>query len=140
MEFVNVHGEKVDLNAIAKKHKRPPVAAPSLLRRTTDRQTAKVSDGFIVTGYSIEYIADGKAKHEAEIEKVTQHNRRETQKSAPKFLKMPDLWTEERFMLKNKAKRVRNKPYELEVAAEQCAELARKAGWKQVRVEELMKG
>lgn len=39
---------------------------------------------------------------------------------------------------KNKPKSLRSKPYELEDAAEQCADMARKAGWERVTVEPLL--
>ena len=43
-----------------------------------------------------------------------------------------------RWYAKNKPKSLRSKPYELEDAAEQCAEMARKAGWERVTVEPLL--
>jgi hypothetical protein len=45
-----------------------------------------------------------------------------------------------RWMSKNKPKRARSKPYEIESAADQCAALMTKAGWLHVRVDELMRG
>jgi hypothetical protein len=41
---------------------------------------------------------------------------------------------------KHAPKRVRSKPYSLAEAADVCAELARKAGWQHVRVDELLRG
>lgn len=44
-----------------------------------------------------------------------------------------------RFVSKNKPKKVRTKPYELRDAAAACADLAERAGWQRVRVDEVLK-
>jgi hypothetical protein len=49
-------------------------------------------------------------------------------------------WNEEVYMRETKPKRVAPKPYNIASSADQCAELARKAGWKCVTVRELLKG
>lgn len=46
----------------------------------------------------------------------------------------PKPWDLARYLRTTKPKRVRFKPYELPQAAEECAELARKAGWEYVEI------
>lgn len=49
-------------------------------------------------------------------------------------------WDETKFLRHNKASRLRNKPYEVEAAADECARLAIASGWRHVSVEPLTKG
>lgn len=51
-----------------------------------------------------------------------------------------DSWNEAAWKARHKPKRVRSKPYEVASAAEACAELARRAGWTDVRIAELKQG
>ena len=48
--------------------------------------------------------------------------------------------TQEDWLRVTKKKPVRSKPYEIVCAADQCADLARKAGWTEVKVLEISKG
>lgn len=52
----------------------------------------------------------------------------------------PAMWDETQWRLRTKKTAVRTKPYDLASAAEECAELARKAGWIDVEVLELKSG
>ncbi len=52
----------------------------------------------------------------------------------------PAMWDETQWRLRTKKSAVRTKPYEVASAAEECAELARKAGWIDVEVLELKSG
>lgn len=137
-QFVNANGERLDLAKLAGKHKPAPKASTAM-KRVFDRASAKASDGFIVTGFSPEHLANAEIERAKLIEYVNASNEAERQKQNPKFQRVPDLWNEDRYMLTAKPKRVRAKPYELAEAADVCAALAVKAGWKCVRVEELMK-
>lgn len=106
-------------------------AASTAVKRTYERDKATVSAGFVVLGYSAAQIesvgqmyaeaikrseADEKAKHPGTIDEYTTSWKR-----------------------KNKRKRI-GRPYPLASSADVCAELAVKAGWLDVVVEEVMKG
>lgn len=136
MNFVNLKGEPLNICALAGKHK-PQAPANTSLKRTDDRTRAKVSDGFVVLGFPRDYLETAEREHNIRREELLALER--TNKLGPKE-KVPAPWNEEVFMRTGKPKRARTKPYELEAAADECAELCRKAGWKNVRVEELMKG
>lgn len=132
IQYVNAAGQPVNIAELAQKHKPPPKAAASALKRTHERDKAKVSDGFVVTGYSQEQMQARDADY---LEAKARFDKGELRAKAPGTL---DEFTA-RWMSKNKPKRARSKPYEIEQAADQCAELMRKAGWLYVRVDELMK-
>jgi hypothetical protein len=101
-------------------------AKKSDLKTVKDRDAAKVSMGFVVEGYSPSYwsgrlidygIALKGKKHPGTLEEY-----------------------EPAWRSKNKPKRARSKPYEIESSADQCAEMLRDAGWRHVAVRELLKG
>lgn len=103
------------------------------LKTVTQRDEAKQSLGFIVLGYSPEHWAERvKAREEA----FRLYSEDPTKNKAPGTLEEFTV----RWMGKNKPKRARSKPYEIEQSADQCAELMRKAGWTHVRVDEILKG
>lgn len=52
-------------------------------------------------------------------------------------MKQPKPWDEESWRRNSKKDSVRSKPYEILEAAEQCAEMARKAGWEDVEIIEV---
>lgn len=122
LTFVNLRGETVSLDDLATRHKPAPKPVKDYLRRVQHRENAQQSDGFVVSGYSPAQIESGKLDHANSDDADTKP------------------WDIEVFMKKNKPKRVRSKPYEIASAADECAELARKAGWLRVGVEEIMKG
>jgi hypothetical protein len=131
--FVNAAGQPVNINELAKKHKRPPKAAAEGLRRVETRSEAKRSDGFVVTGYSPEDWSDRAVTYDHELKRF---------QDAGLGAKNPGTLDEftAKWMQENKPKRARSKPYEVEAAADQCAEMMRKAGWLHVTVSELLKG
>jgi hypothetical protein len=131
-QYVNANGEPLNIKALEGKHA-PIKTAKETLKRTDDRTVAKVSDGFLVLGYTPEAWADIEVFYGYAVK---------ANESEPNKNKHPGTLAEftQAWMNKNKPKRARTKPYELESAADQCAELCRKAGWVHVRVEELMKG
>jgi hypothetical protein len=53
--------------------------------------------------------------------------------------KAPKDWDEGNWLMNAKPKPVRSKPYEIPQAAQECAELAVRAGWLRVEVVELKK-
>lgn len=112
--------------------KAPPKSTADTMKRVDDRGAAKVSDGFAVLGYSPDYWAQRIADHALAQQLF---DREPTKNKAPGALEtFTPVW-----MRKNKPKRARSKPYEIESAANTCAELMRKAGWVHVCVEEIMK-
>jgi hypothetical protein len=135
MTYVNHKGEPINPAALAHKYAKPKVMRDSPLKRTDDRGVAKVSDGFLVTGFSPEQLEHARKSHETDIELANAHNAQ----NPTKPVDVPPPWDEDAYMRKAKPKRLRSKPYAIASAADQCAELARKAGWKNVRVEEVMK-
>ena len=108
-------------------------AAKETLKRVETVDEASRSDGFVVLGYEPGYwdsrIEDHKRAAKKHAEDPT-HN-----KPAGTLEEFTIRW-----MKKNKPKRARTKPYELEQSADLCADLMRKAGWVHVRVEEILKG
>jgi hypothetical protein len=121
---------EADLLANAPKRK---TRVSEALKSVDTRDAAKVSMGFEVAGFSPAHLAEGERKHEIE---------REGQKDRALMPKEKTLgpWNEEAYMREPKPKRVAPKPYNIASSADQCAELARKAGWKCVTVRELLKG
>jgi hypothetical protein len=132
INYVNASGERINIDSLKGKHAKAPTPKDSL-KRVENRADAKLSMGFAVLGYSPAHWAQKDAAYRDAIEA----NRNE-----PEVNKHPGTLDEfeRRWMNKNKPLRARSKPYELEDAANTCAELMRKAGWLHVRVEELMRG
>jgi hypothetical protein len=99
-------------------------------KRTTDRDAATVSGGFVVSGYPADFMASVHAEYARRI------------KAAEASVKERHPGTIDEFLVSwkrhNKPRRI-GRPYSLAQAADTCAELARKAGWLDVHVEELMK-
>lgn len=137
--YVNANGDPVNLAQIASKHK-PQARQSTSLKRVESRADAKESDGFAVTGFSPEHLARAKADLEATITELRRQN--EVCKDEPGYSpkRIPPDWDEDAYMRTATPKRARSKPYEIESAADACAALMRKAGWKCVRVDELLKG
>lgn len=108
------------------------------LKRVYDRSIAKESMGFLVWGYSPEQMTEAKKEHEAALKE--RDALIESDPSCAANLKAIQPWCADAFMNKAKPKRVRSKPYELFPAAETCKQMAEKAGWLRVTVEEVMKG
>lgn len=103
------------------------------LKTVALRDEAKQSLGFIVSGYSPDHWAERAKEHAYSLK-----NFRDGELGA----KNPGTLDEftAKWLSKNKPKRARSKPYEIESSAEQCAELMRRAGWLHVRVDEILKG
>lgn len=132
MNYVNASGQKVNIYEIAQKHK-PLKSAPAIEEREDAFGARGKSDGFVVLGYSAEVWASIPKLHSEAIKRNAEK---------PTEYKHPGTLEEftASWLRKNKPKRARSKPYEIESAADLCADLMRKAGWVHVRVEELLKG
>jgi hypothetical protein len=112
--------------------KAPPRVSATASKRVESRSDANISQGFAVLGYSPDHWAEKDATYREALKAY---------EAAPETAKHPGAPDEFeiRWISKNKPRRARSKPYELESAAEQCAEMMRKAGWLHVRVEELLR-
>lgn len=96
------------------------VAAPGPAKKTTKQQPDSYHKGWLVVGYSPTQISAARAEHE---------------KAEP-----GKPFDEAGWMRKTKPVKARSRPYEIHDAAEQCAELMRRAGWKVVQVVAKAKG
>lgn len=128
-DYVNHNGDVIDMHTLATKYTKPKVRRETP-KATDDRGAATMSLGFVVSGYSPERFAEMRRQYEWHL--------RAHEESGGKHPGTPTEF-ENRWMVNNKPRRARPKPYEIRDAAEQCAELMRKAGWQCVEVRELMK-
>lgn len=118
LQFVNVRGEVLTehrMEETAKRHRRPK--AP-VVREPQHK-------GFAVSGYPPGALDQARAAHQRVVDMAEKAGG-----AAPK------PFDENEWRTKTKKKRVA-KPYSLRSAADQCADLARKAGWTEVEVAEL---
>lgn len=126
LTFVNIHGETVPVA--------PPGAAAGM-GSATKRAPAKTvthgpgwqgsfHKGYLVVGFSPAQLAEARRVHDL----AARHS--------------PDAqpFDEVEYMRSAKPRKVRAAPYQLCEAAEQCAEMARGAGWKMVQTIAKTKG
>lgn len=117
-----------ELRANAPKAK--PRTTTEGLKTVDDRASAKESMGFIVDGYSPEEWDSRIGVYKLAVEAVKQGG-----KNPGTLEEFTAKW-----MRHNKPTKARSKPYELEEAADTCAEMLRRAGWVHVRVTERLRG
>jgi hypothetical protein len=112
--------------------KAPSRVSAQASKRVESRSDANISQGFAVLGYSPDHWSQKDAAYREAIKAY---------EAAPETAKHPGTPDEFelRWMARNKPKRARSNPYELEEAADLCAEMMRKAGWLHVHVEELLR-
>lgn len=115
LSFVNIHGQRVSVDAVK--------AAPKQRASGPD----EFHKGWRVVGIPPGAWERAKANREADIRLATSAG----------SSKIPPELTYEFFANSFKGKPVRSKPYELREAADQCKELAIKAGWDRVFVVEM---
>lgn len=119
IQFVNLRGEALtdrQMKETAKKQRRPKVVA----------EREPQHKGFAVCGYPPGALDEARAAHGRVVAMAEKAGG-----AAPK------PFDENEWRTKTKKKRVA-KPYSLRSAASQCADLARKAGWSEVEVVELV--
>lgn len=114
LEFVNLRGE-------------PVMLLPQKTSPTKKLQVDAYHKGWMVVGFSAEHLAEGRHLHDA-----AQSGQADTVVRKP--------FDEAIFMRVSKPRKVRSKPYEVYSAAEACAELARRSGWRLVQVQAKAKG
>lgn len=130
-QFVNIHGEEWT----------PSAEATTPQKRAKATGPDKFHKGWRVTGVSIPAIAAAKTKREADIRIATEHNAAIASGArSGDRMQVPAPWNEATWIASAPLRPVRSKPYEVPDAARVCADLARKAGWLRVTVEELKKG
>lgn len=105
-------------------------------KATTDRSQAKQRLGFQVEGYSPEMPEAAKATH---AKARATYLGLKVMGRLSQSDKNPGEWDADKWMSAHKPKRVRTKPFEIASSADQCADLARKAGWLRVTVSELLR-
>jgi len=121
-----------ELRANAALQKAPaPAKKKASLRRTKDSDKATHSAGFQVLGYTPTLWAELPDMYAEAVKKHEKDAKNKHPGTLDEFIAS--------YVLKNKPKKVRSKPYELRDAADICARLAEKAGWQRVRVEEVLK-
>jgi hypothetical protein len=87
--------------------------------------------GWRVTGLPPGSQEKAEQDHATEIARVQDHNAAHPSNR----IRVPKPWDAEFWLRTARGIAVRSKPYELPEAAQQCAEMAEKAGWLRVRVE-----
>ncbi len=93
-------------------------------------QGATRSNGFSVVGYSPAQIAKARQQHADEIAAA------QRLKLVNPIVEIPGPFDLSAWMRKTRPGKARSKPYEIEQAAEQCAELCTRVGWLEVRVQQ----
>lgn len=117
MQFVNVHGEVVDLAKLT---------TPKKVRTAAPKEATH--KGFAVMGVSPEQINEARKDHEKRSA--------ERQSRGEMPLQPFDV---EAFARNAKCLRVSKKPFSTQAGAEECRALAERQGWVRVRVDPLAK-
>jgi len=117
VEYTNIRGERINLADLAT----PKVQKVRMPTQATHK-------GYLPVGFSPERVEDARKRHESDSRLAAQNGR----EPLPPF-------NVEMFMRNNKPRRV-CKPFASRDAALQAKELAEKAGWLGVTIEELKKG
>jgi len=135
-DFVNIHGQKVNTTARVKLAKRESSAGEDYHK------------GWRVVGVSPEAVTAARVAREKEISEATAHNEqwegnaafRASVRGSRGRLTVPDALDIDAWIEKAPLKPARTKPFEIFDAAQQCFEMAVKAGWHRVEVRRLAKG
>ena len=118
MQFVNLAGVPIDLEALKK-------GAKKKSRPTGDTTYHK---GWIATGFPPTQLTKAKLEYEAKVAAAAAASRR----------MLP--WDEDRYMRDTRPTKVRSKPYETRAAAQSACELAERSGWRNCSWSEVTKG
>jgi hypothetical protein len=89
--------------------------------------------GFRVVGLPPGSLLKAEQDHAKEIARVREHNAEHPSNQ----IRAPKPWDADHWLANARGTPVRAKPYELRDAAEQCKQLAEKAGWLRVWIVEL---
>lgn len=118
MNFVNIHGERLDVSRSIQQQPMP--------RRIKAATPDEFHKGFRVVGLKPEDFEEAKRQRRIEIDLAREDGRA-----------LPPELTFELWAAKAHRKPVRSKPYELLEAARECKRLAEKAGWMLVEIVEI---
>ena len=124
LSFVNLHGDAITyakMNAM-----RAAGVEAERARRAANKSTERTHKGWRVVGIPPCLLEKAQAEHASVIETA-----RKAGLPGDKPFDQPE------WLRKQRRQAVRSKPYNLREAAAQCAELATKGGWLEVRVNEL---
>lgn len=126
LSFVNVHGKPIDIEQLAQAVKPKPKAVAD--------KPAEFFKGFRVEGHPPGALEAAKAYADKLVAQWAAMTDSEKKAERSKGFRTPKEFDEAMWRTNTKMKPVRAKPYDLKEAADQCAEMARKAGWIDVRV------
>ncbi len=132
VDFVTPSGERWNPN----KQTASFVAKPKVARE----QAKAFHKGWSVEGYPPKFLVDAEAKAVRRLAEWQAMTPMQQAKKIKDGDRIPKPWDEARFMAKNKRHKVRNRPFEIVSAAEQCKGLAERDGWTHVQVTALTKG
>lgn len=119
ISFVNVHGTPIDIGSCPSHHK--PIRPKP--------EAKQYHKGWRVVGHP-----------PGAFESALEGNQRVQKMAEVSGGKPIETLTHDEWLRTTKKKPVRSKPYGLVGAADQCADLARKAGWSHVEVVEIKRG
>lgn len=129
LKFVNLHGEEISEGRMQ------AAAALQTKRKAVIERPAEFHKGFKVVGHppppALEQARTLAIKRWQDWQALTDEERKKRRAEGERE---PKLWDESVWRSTTKPKAVRSKPYEVPEAAEQCAAMARKAGWLDVAV------
>lgn len=114
--FVNIHGQPLVADGGPSfKRRAPPKAAPRAVQ--PDASPSGKHMGWAATGFSPDQLRAARIEHE----------------------RLGKDFNEEAYMNGAQPKKARPQPYSVPSAAQQCADMLLKAGWKRVRVVEVVR-
>ena len=124
LSFVNLHGNPISQTKIAAM--RAAGAEAERARRLAAKPAKKSHTGWRVVGIPPGLLEAAQAEHSAVAEKAREAG-----------FAGDTPFNQDEWLRKQRRQAVRSKPYILREAAVQCADLAAKAGWIEVRIDEL---
>jgi hypothetical protein len=130
--FVNASGKRLAYDPKNQAFK----AAPRVARE----QRASYHNGFSVVGYPPGAIDRAKADADKKCADWGALSDQEKAERIANGSRKPVAFDRAAWLANNRPKRVRNRPFEIPAAADECAALATRAGWDEVRVEAQAKG
>lgn len=119
---------------LACKAKPKPKPRGPASKRVDNVHDATRSAGFTVSGFSPEHLVKAEKQRGEDIAFAKAWNAEHKECA----MRVPPPWDAELYIRTARPIRARSRPYEIESAADQCAEMLRKAGWLGVRVEQDM--
>ena len=128
LKFVNIHGDAISEGRMQ------AAAAQQARRKAVTEKPAEFHKGFKVVGHPPPALEQARTLAIKRWQDWHALNDEERKKRRAEGEKEPKPWDEPVWRSTTKPKAVRSKPYEVPEAAEQCAAMARKAGWLDVAV------